>query len=269
MCIIVYKPAGTDFPSWETLKNCFENNPDGAGYMFSDEHGVHLHKGFMKWDDFKRSLKPHRKNGQQYPFVLHFRITTHGGTKPEMTQPFPLSDDVKTLKRLDSNCKVGVAHNGIIPMTSDAKKISDTALFIKDYLTLLIDRNPKYYKNPRIADMIEELINSKMCILSNDGHVELIGRGWEEENGIYYSNTSYNPSYYKYVKSYSRSKGAVYRSTSSWYDDYDMYDEADEESDRYESIFDKAFDYDEPCHYYMTGEASSCAGCKNEEWCFG
>ena len=196
MCIIVYKPANVDFPSWNTLKTCFEHNPNGAGYMFSDGKQVHIRKGFMTWAEFKKDLKPYKNGTNKYPFVMHFRITTHGGTSQGMTHPFPLSSSADKLKKLYGTTDVGIAHNGIIQMCGGAKNLSDTAEFIKDYLTLLI-KSPKYYKNHRLCDIIEELIGSKMCILSNDTHVEVLGHGWTIEDGIYYSNSSYKK--YSYV----------------------------------------------------------------------
>lgn len=33
MCIIVCKPEGAAMPSTDTLRRCFEENPDGAGFM--------------------------------------------------------------------------------------------------------------------------------------------------------------------------------------------------------------------------------------------
>ena len=252
MCIIVYKPAGEKFPSWNTLKNCFNNNPDGAGFMFADEFGVHVYKGFMDWQSFKNALKPHKLKGFSYPFVVHFRITTHGGTSKEMTQPFPLTSDEKTLRKLNSNCKVGVAHNGIIPLTCDAKNMSDTAKFVKEYMTALID-NSKYYKNPRIPEIIEELINSKMCILSNDGHVEILGNGWEKVDGIYYSNGTYRKSYY--TKLYGS-----YMHDDDWGDAWDRY--------YHGSYGKKLFDNSVDCHYTETGDDTKCISCPNYEFCF-
>lgn len=248
MCIIVYKPANEKFPSWNTLKNCFNNNPDGAGFMFADEFGVHIYKGFMDWASFKSALKPHKNKGFKYPFVVHFRITTHGGTSQEMTQPFPLTSDEQTLRRLHSNCKVGVAHNGIISMTSHAKKMSDTALFIKDYLTLLI-KDPKWYIEQRISLMIDEMIGSKMCILSSDGHVELIGKGWEEHDHIYYSNSTYQKSYYTKM-------ATQYTFDDEWYDD------------KWFDYKGKWWDNSVDCHYYETGDDTKCITCPNYEFCF-
>lgn len=42
MCIIVYKPEGATMPSTDTLRRCFEENPDGAGFMWPERGRVQL-----------------------------------------------------------------------------------------------------------------------------------------------------------------------------------------------------------------------------------
>ena len=260
MCIIVYKPKDNKFPTNETLKTCFENNPDGAGFMYPARDGVHIRKGFMTYKDFKKAVKPFKD--KNIPMIFHFRISTHAGITPEMTQPFPLTSKTKKLKALESTARVGVAHNGIISLTSDAKSISDTALFIKKYLTLLI-RDPKYYKDPKIAKIIDKLIGSKMAVLSRDGHVELIGSGWElGEDGIWYSNDSYKPwdwrSYYK----------GLY---SDPYYDYGWYNFAYEDGDAPWELSEEERkeweEYRETCEMRSATDGASCYGCEYEEMC--
>lgn len=211
MCIVVYKPENVEFPSWETLKTCFAHNPNGAGFMWADGKTVNIRKGFMTWNEFKKALKPY-KNDSKLPFVMHFRITTHGGTSQGLTHPFPLTASTRKLKELNCKADVGIAHNGIISMCSSAKNLSDTAEFVRDYLTLLV-KSPRYYQNHKICDIIEELIGSKMCILSNDMHAEVIGSGWKIDNGIYYSNTSFQKAVVKAGK----------KKTSGYYGIYDSY----------------------------------------------
>lgn len=194
MCVAIYKPKGVEFPSWKRLKECWDVNPDGAGFMFADGNDVNIYKGFMTWKDFKKALKPYKSSevAREQAFAIHFRIATQGGVNAEMCHPFPLSSSVAELKKTHTRARIGVVHNGIIPLTSSVKKssLSDTALFIKDYMTLLI-KSPYYYQaseKAKILTMIEELIQSKMCVLSADGHSELIGYGWEAVDGVWYSN---------------------------------------------------------------------------------
>ena len=46
MCVICYKPKGIAFPEERILQNCFDNNPDGAGFMWPENGKVHIRKGF-------------------------------------------------------------------------------------------------------------------------------------------------------------------------------------------------------------------------------
>lgn len=227
MCIIAYKPEGLNFPNKATLKSCFENNPDGGGYMFAAGGCVHIVKGLMSFSAFYKSLKATRaKYGDAIPYVLHFRISTQAGTTADCTHPFPVSANMDKLRKLQLACNIGIAHNGIIHLTSTgySKSITynDTMLFITDYLSLII-RGKDYYKDNNTLLLIERLTDSRLAILDGSGHCELIGKGWTEDGGIYYSNTSYKS--YKPFKA-SKGGGSLF---SLWddsaYDDpyYDMY----------------------------------------------
>ena len=200
MCIAVYKPMGEQFPSKTTFKTMFANNPDGCGFMFADGQKVVIKKGFMSFGGFWKAFRPYRDQTDR-AFVFHFRIATHGGINRAMCQPFPYTDSVRELKRLDTRAPLGIAHNGIIPMTTDARKISDTALFIKKYLTRIV-RTPHNIK-PVDLDIIDACIDSKMILLQPDGHAYLIGK-FTNDNGVYYSNASYKYKYtYSFKKPYS------------------------------------------------------------------
>jgi len=267
MCIIVYKPMGECNPSWKTLKTCFENNPDGCGFMYAENNAVHIHKGFMSWRKFKTAFKPY-KNRTDLPIVMHFRITTNGATSPQNCHPFPLSENVGELKELDFDCNVGIAHNGIISLTSYATKISDTMEFIRKYADCIIT-SPTWYYNANAGKLLGEIIKSKMLVLSNDGHGEIVGSGWSHEDGVWYSNTTYMPwtsKYLGYVK-YTPKKDTYtykcYGSPTAWDDDdywtsYDeWYNECKENKRPTEC---KHWDYDEP--------VLECIECKHNTWCW-
>lgn len=188
MCIIAYKPSGAPFPSKTKIKTMFKNNPNGAGFMYSDGENVYIKKGLMTLGEFNAELDKVREH-IEYPFVMHFRITTNGGTSRGMTHPFPLSSDLKALTATEATTIIGIAHNGIIPMTQYASKISDTAQFIRQYLTRLIKSESDLDSD--MLDVIEECIDSKMAILTQSADVFLLGSFVEDGNGVYYSNTSY------------------------------------------------------------------------------
>jgi predicted glutamine amidotransferase len=199
----VYKPTTAKMPSKRTLQKCWDNNRDGAGYMFPSNGNVVIKKGFMKFKDFYANLQNDLKRyGEFTPFVLHFRIQTQGGVNPQYTHPFPLSADMDDLKKLRVKTDIGIAHNGIIDLTSSlySKTVtySDTMKFITDYLTLII-HDKDYYKDIDKLTLIERLIESKMAIMDGDGHTELIGF-FIEDNGCYYSNIYYKDSRYTKVE---------------------------------------------------------------------
>ncbi len=192
MCVIAYKPLNVAFPEERILRNCFENNDDGAGFMFAYKGEVHFHKGYETFSAFMKALNAARKiTGDNVPYVMHFRIATQGYEKT-MTHPFPLSSNMNSLKKLRGKCSIGIAHNGILDITSDGSKTySDTMLFITDYLSNII-QGYDWYENKRTKKLIEKLIDgSRLAILDAKGHCELMGKGWVKDGDMHYSNSSY------------------------------------------------------------------------------
>lgn len=60
MCVAVYKPANVKTPSLDTLKRCWDANPDGAGFALrtgGDEYAIEIHKGYMTWKQFKAAFE--------------------------------------------------------------------------------------------------------------------------------------------------------------------------------------------------------------------
>lgn len=250
MCICVEKPAGIKFPGKKTLKTCFDNNPDGAGYMYPFKDRVIIKKGFMTFNSFWKSLTETRKKyGDDLPYVLHFRISTQGGINPECTHPFPLSPNMAELKKTRTFSSFGIAHNGIISLTScgylKSVSYSDTMTFITDYLTLII-KNKDYYKDSDKKMLIKRLIDSsKLAIMDGGGHVELIGE-WIEDNGVYYSNTSYKKTVKSILPTYTEY-------AEEWEYFYNSYIQ------KYE--FDASY-----CPYTLDGATDYCSLCANACW---
>ena len=92
------------------------------------------------------------------------------------------------MKALDVICRCGVAHNGIIPLTSDPgeHEYSDTALFIAYYLSRMVTK-PDDLKNPALLNRIAAMIQSRMVIMDGSGYIALIGRFFNDR-GLFYSN---------------------------------------------------------------------------------
>ena len=230
MCIIAYKSAEAKFPSKKTLRTCFNNNPDGAGFMYNASGVVHIKKGFMSFQQFWKALRAVREEvGDNTSYVMHFRISTQAGMREDCTHPFPLSRHMKDMRLLDTTTSIGVAHNGIISLTSESgwsKTItySDTMKFITDYLSLII-MGKSWYRDKDKKQLVENLIdNSRLAVLDSTGHCEMLGLGWVENNGVWYSNSSYKPKpKVSITKPYTYTDYSAYKwwSTSWNYDDDD------------------------------------------------
>ena len=220
MCVICVKNKNVKFPEEKALRNCWDNNPDMGGFMYAYNNEVYIKKGYMTYEDFSRALNESRKvTGDDVPYVLHFRISTQG-YDADCCQPFPLSEKMKNLRRRKSKASIGVAHNGILSLTSDgAKDYSDTMKFITDYLVNII-RGLDYHKDKRTVKLIEKLIEgSRFAILGREGFCSRLGKGWIEDKatGLWYSNNSYARE--PYVWKSPKVKNA------SIYDDEDYWDE--------------------------------------------
>lgn len=192
MCIIAVSKKGVRQPSLDQLHEMYKNNPHGAGYMFARDGRVMIHKGFMTWEDFKRNIEQEHFTAKD-PVVYHFRISTQAGVNPQMTHPFPLDKRREACEWLDLKCNIGVAHNGIIRMTSNYKetRFSDTAIFITDYMTKLI-KNKHDMTDSAILTMIDHLTNSKWALMDSTGDIVTVGQ-FKNEKGLLFSNETYKP----------------------------------------------------------------------------
>ena len=207
MCVIAVKKRGVDFPKDESVKAMWDTNSDGAGFMYALNDKVYIEKGFMKLSDFQNAitslgqlLSKKKMTLNDIPMVLHFRITTHGGTSPQLTHPFPISSQETHLKALDLSCNLGLVHNGIISSVATKTGLSDTATYIADILTPLAYLNKNFYKTKEGKALIENTIGaSKFTFLDKDGNIELIGdfkSGTKNETeGILFSNLSHEFEY--------------------------------------------------------------------------
>lgn len=213
MCIIAAKPAGVAMPSQQYIRNMFGYNDDGAGLMYAKDGKVYIEKGFMDEDLFLERLEELERsyNMTELPLVMHFRITTHGGTRPENCHPFPVTDSIGMLKKLRCKTNLAVAHNGIINVNPRSKDISDTMEYIAGQLAPLRRAVPEFYKNKDLLEMVSNAIDSKMVILNGKGEMVFIGN-FENDGGVKYSNHSYmyDSSYRSFTYSYDLYSDDIY-----------------------------------------------------------
>jgi predicted glutamine amidotransferase len=185
MCIAIYKPESMNLTEL-SLKNSWEHNPDGAGFMYAENEQLTVVKGLMSYDEFMTTFEPHKDKKA----ILHFRIATHGGINRENTHPFVVHDNL------------AMVHNGIISAvdTPDLSK-SDTwhfnELFLKKFHPL--------WRDPQFKALVESYIgHSKLIMMNNLGEVEIYKEKlgyWDSQ--CWFSNKSYEESKPKYT-SYSK-----------------------------------------------------------------
>ena len=200
MCIAIYKLCGNELPAKERLQNCFRANPDGCGFSYSYKGTVYTYKGYFKFDKFYEKLMEcdRKYNLKHCGMLLHFRIATHAGINPENCHPFPLSSQELKLKATFAKSKYSVVHNGICSCTATVSKketLSDTALFVRDYLSKIATYDG-WFENENTIALIEKLIDSKMAILRGDGSIISTSGFHKADDGNYYSNYSYKESSY-------------------------------------------------------------------------
>lgn len=199
MCVICVKRQGVQMPTIKNVMDMWKRNPDGAGYMYVRDGKLIIRKGFTDVQDFMNAIYDEDKLTKNDVAVFHFRISTQANN-PTMTHPFALTPRIEETKYLNiDNALIGVAHNGIIQLTSDHREqeYSDTALFVANYMTRII-RKPRDLKDPYCKSILQELIGySKLAMLDVNGDITLIG-SFEERNGLLYSNLYHEPIKYSY-----------------------------------------------------------------------
>lgn len=190
MCIICASKSGVQQPTDTTLRAMFRHNPHGAGFMYARNGKVTIHKGFMNIGDFLAAVHAEKFTPND-SVVYHFRISTQAGVTASMTHPFPLSNQPKMMQALDLTCRCGIAHNGIIRLTSDPDnhRYSDTAIFVTQYLSKIIRRKADL-KEPVTLELIWQLAKSKFAIMDADGYIATVGH-FIDDHGLLFSNDSY------------------------------------------------------------------------------
>jgi hypothetical protein len=172
MCIAILNAKGviTD----NELKNSWDNNPEGAGMLFSDNGKLYEFKSY-NFDEFKKRYKTVRASIQG-KIVLHFRIATSGHEKYVNLHPFFVSENL------------GFVHNGIISGLGDNLR-SDTFHFNE-----MLKRLPNdFLKNEVQRELISSYIgSSKLLFLNSKGGHDIINEeAGKWENGNWFSNDSH------------------------------------------------------------------------------
>lgn len=178
MCIAIWKDQDKIITK-ATLSQCFNSNPDGAGFMYHEGDKLHIQKGFFEFDKFYKEYKKHELK----QCVIHFRIKTHGSISVDNCHPFSITENL------------GFVHNGIISGYGEAD-VSDTRDFNHKILQELVNKwGEESLFEPSIQTLIEAKIGySKLIFLDNLGNAEIFNENkgiWDDD--VWYSNSSYKP----------------------------------------------------------------------------
>jgi predicted glutamine amidotransferase len=209
MCIAILNPSNVILEK-ETLKNCWENNGDGAGLLWVDNGKLKSYKAMVDFEKLYNKYLEIRKSRytKESQVVIHFRISTHGKVNRTNCHPFIVNE------------KLGFVHNGIISKVERNDNFSDTYMFNEIFLKEL----PKdFYKSGIYHDLIESYIGgSKLLFLDTNNDAYIINESmgvWDM--GCWFSNTTYKYSKYvdmggvKVLKStYDKSKGIGYSNSN-------------------------------------------------------
>lgn len=132
----------------------------------------------LTWGQIKKQyFKDWRRHGDTSPFLVHFRIASHGSVTYENCHPFPLEDGGALI------------HNGMIPWYSDRTK-SDTK-----QLAETVSGFPGGWDDTPVVDVLENAIGkgNKVCVLWPDARFLIMNEreGFWREN-VWFSNYSCN-----------------------------------------------------------------------------
>jgi predicted glutamine amidotransferase len=217
MCIIIAKDKYGRLPSEEELKNSFEFNSDGAGFMYVKNGKVVIDKGYMNYDSFikhYRKLLEENHNFKGKSLVIHCRIGTSGQKIKGNTHPYPITDNERLLRSKHlSNLDIGIVHNGIIKGYGTATGLNDTQEFISKYIYPLYSHYKDFYKNKDIMYGLELITNSKLAILDSTDTIYYVG-DFIDDNCLKFSNDTYKPYTYKYSYAYDYGDDDYYE---TWY----------------------------------------------------
>lgn len=196
MCVICVKKQGIEMPSKSLIHDMWVTNPHGSGYMINRNGKVLIRKGLMSERALLDSLKNDNVNKDDI-LVLHMRISTQAGVTRSMTHPFPFTSNLEEMEMLNAYTNLGIAHNGIITMTSNPfeNRYNDTSIFIAKYMTKIIH----YYDDlhdSSILEILEQLTQSKLALLDKNGQLALVGEFYEDD-GLLFSNLHHKKDYFK------------------------------------------------------------------------
>lgn len=173
-------------PTAKDLRAMWDANPQGAGLAWSDGKSVHYLKGIMSFDALREAVG--RMSG---PFVVHTRISTVGGTRPDLCHPFiatpasPLALKGKAPAVLFHNGHWGDwADNLRASTVSTGARVPDGAFSDSRAMAVLVGRH-----GANFARLIPD--SQRVCLVTPET-ISRYGKGWTEVRGMWVSNENWD-----------------------------------------------------------------------------
>lgn len=188
MCVIMVVPSKCSVDN-DTLASAWAFNQDGGGFSYVKDGVVVTSKGHMAFKDFKEAYWKARAECQTdgSPFIIHFRLRTHGLLDAERTHPFMAG----------SRKDVAVVHNGVLSCVSDDAVKSDTQIFCETYPGLFDDMDRLVTARQKLGQYIGGS-NKLACLFPSKGVVIINESYGSWVNGVWYSNRFWNSASYSH-----------------------------------------------------------------------
>lgn len=202
MCVAVTLDPGATLTKQEVVA-MDKNNADGAGVAWAREGLVEWYKTTKVDPDYiVRAIN----NAKDHSRLVHFRLSTAGGVRPELCHPFEISPRAECKPRHVTNR--AMIHNGHWGRWDDLHKILK-----RD--GLLPDDGP-WSDTRLVAFMAHEdpswldAIGGKVAVMDGTGRIERIGDWDKLRDGIHVSNL------YWRTATYTRGGYSGYRHWPGW-----------------------------------------------------
>ena len=113
MCIIICVEDG-HFPTKATLKSAESLNSDGGAIAWLNKDGTMSYKKGIKASKISKIIKNQLTPNHVKTAIIHFRIASVGGVKPQLCHPFEITEEVTLNMKAVKTTKELLFHNGTL-----------------------------------------------------------------------------------------------------------------------------------------------------------
>lgn len=202
MCVALTLDPGANL-SLDEITQMDLTNRDGVGMAWIDERNSVSWWKSLKVDP--ADVLERLSLWVDSPRLLHFRLSTAGGTRTELCHPFPISPTA--ICSPEGSTWTAMIHNGHWHRWQEVRRLLEEE-------DLLPDKGP--WSDTRLAAFLAhenpdwlQALGGKVAVLDHSGEIKRLGDWHELRTGIMVSN--------KYWEGATQPKGGyVYQTTRSW-----------------------------------------------------